>query len=320
MNSNFQRLKIFYNQSLNFKPPKGQNSFSESPQKPAKFIEYLEKKDLLKHFTIEESFSPFEKTDFYIAHYKKWVDDFFSGSGKLQRKNLLGIPWSQEYANSVRYTNSCLYHAIRQSIITPEEICLAPVSGFHHATPHTGALFCAFSGQVIASYKIYKEFGLSGCYIDLDGHYGNSIDNSYNFVPELEKAIPREIGNINIESKHSEYIKELKEKLFLLQDCILQKKIHYVVFCHGADSHEDDDLGTQLNTKEWFHCSELVYSMVKELQTNHGIHVPLSLALFGGYRKDDFDSVLALHAGDLVICIQTLREVIKKYHNKTLYM
>jgi hypothetical protein len=46
--------------------------------------------------------------------------------------------------------------------------------------------------------------------------------------------------------------------------------------------------------------------MVKELQINHGIHVPLSLALFGGYRKDDFDSVLALHAGDLVICLKEL--------------
>jgi acetoin utilization deacetylase AcuC-like enzyme len=297
-------IKIFYHTKLNYTPVEKNSNFSESPEKPAKFIEYLKKKDLLKHFAIEESFPPFEKQDFYIAHQKKWVDDFFSGSGKLQRKNILGIPWSAEYANSVKYTNSCLYHAIRQSIVNPDEICLAPVSGFHHANPRTGALFCAFSGQVIASYKIYKEFGLSGCYIDLDGHYGNSIDNSYGFVPELEKAIPKDIGNINIGSRHGEYIKELKEKLTLLRANILQKKIHYVVFCHGADSHEDDDLGTQLTTEEWFHCSELVYGMVKELQTGHGIRLPLSLCLFGGYRKDDFDSVLALHAGDLVICLR----------------
>ena len=34
--------------------------------------------------------------------------------------------------------------------------------------------------------------------------------------------------------------------------------------------------------------------------------LPLSLALFGGYRSDHYESVLNLHVGDLVICLSTL--------------
>ncbi len=245
-----RNVKIFYHPKLNYTHDPAQKSFSESPQKPLKFIEYLKQHSLYKYVNFTDRFLPFDKTDFYIAHQQKWVDNFFAGAGKLQRKNLLGISWNPGYAESTTYTNACLFHAIKQSIEKPEEICFAPVSGFHHANPKTGALFCAFSGQVIASYKIYQDFGLSGCYIDLDGHYGNSIDNSYHFVPDLDKAIPPGIGNINIESKHGQYIDELRVKLDDLKKLILQKKIHYVVFCHGADSHEWDDLGTQLSTEE----------------------------------------------------------------------
>ena len=205
---------------------------------------------LIQYFEIKD-FEPFERDDFYIAHMGKWVDDFFDGTGKVMRRNLLGLKWSREFAETIRYTNASLYHAIRYAIQHPENITFSPTSGFHHATPKTGALFCSFSGQVIASMKIYREFGFSGCYIDLDGHYGNSIDSSYDFVNDLDKAIPKKIGNINIFKRHGEYIDELMDKLAELRMNILDNTIQYLVFCHGADSHEWDDLGSQLTTAEW---------------------------------------------------------------------
>ncbi|MBU2713175.1 hypothetical protein [Zooshikella harenae] len=277
-----------------------------SPLKPKLLLEYIQKTGLEGHFEINQSFSPFQNDDFLIAHTPEYVNGFFDGvKPHANCSGVLGINWSEKFASSVRYTNSSLYAAIRHSIVYPENICFSPTSGFHHAIPDSGALFCAFSGQVIASVKIYREFGLSGAYIDLDGHIGNSIEDSRDFVLELNEAVPKGL-NINLTSKHEEYIENLKILLSLLKQEIVSGKIHYVVFCHGADSHEDDDIGNQLTTDEWTLCSEIFYQWVKDIEEVTGKQLPVSLSLFGGYRADDFNSVLSLHTSDLVTCLNTL--------------
>jgi acetoin utilization deacetylase AcuC-like enzyme len=298
------RIKTFYTERMSLEP--GNENSSHSPEKPKRLINYLNKNNLLKYFDIEDTFKPFELEDFYIAHHKDYVNSFFSDQPEKRYKRLLGLSWNKKFADTTRYTNASLYSAIYSSIKNPQNVCFSPTSGFHHAIPKKGTFYCSFSGQVIASMKIYKEFGLSGCYIDLDGHYGNSIDNSYDYVDDLEKAIPPQIGNINIESKHQQYLDELEEKLQILEDYIRDQKIHYLVFCHGADSHEWDDLGSQLTTDEWIKCSEIFYNFILRLQKEFKKHIPLSLCLFGGYRKDDYDSVLSLHTADLVKCLNIL--------------
>lgn len=71
-------------------------------------------------------------------------------------------------------------------------------------------------------------------YLDLDAHYGNSIEDSRYFVTDLDKAIPIG-GNINPDGKHKNYIDDLKHRLKILEKKILNDEIHYVVFAHGAD-------------------------------------------------------------------------------------
>lgn len=115
---------------------------------------------------------------------------------------------------------------------------------------------------------------MSGVYLDLDGHFGNSIEDSRSFHADVNKAIP--VGcNFNPTGKDESYIKDLQRCLLKIGKLYKEKKIHYLVFCHGADSHEWDDLGGGCNTETWFKCSELVYSFA--LQTG----IPLSLSLFG---------------------------------------
>ncbi|MBN1950920.1 MAG: hypothetical protein JW801_06925 [Bacteroidales bacterium] len=298
------QIKTFYTQKMSL-TQENDNS-SQSPEKPKRLIEFLSREGLLEYFNIEDDFTPYEVEDFYIAHTKEYVDSFFSDDLGKRYKRLLGLTWNKEFADTTRFTNASLYHAILTSIKNPDQVCFSPTSGFHHAIPGKGAFYCSFAGQVIASMKIYREFGLSGSYIDLDGHYGNSIDNGYDFVKDLDKAIPPEIGNINIESKHQMYLDELKERLEQLEKYIVEDKIHYVVFCHGADSHQWDDMGYQLTTDEWIKCSELVYSFIDKLQQKLNRQIPLALSLFGGYRRDDYDSVLALHTADLVMCLNIL--------------
>ncbi|MGF1587112.1 MAG: hypothetical protein ACFCUM_17460 [Bacteroidales bacterium] len=283
--------------------PENLDGFVKSPAKPRLLIEYIERKGLSEHFLLDADFLPFSNDDFYVAHTREMVDNFFD-HGKTSR--ILNLKWSPEYARSVRYTNSSLYHSIRHAVEHPEEVCFSPTSGFHHAHPKRSALACAFSGQVIASVKIYREYGLCGSYIDLDGHHGNSIDNARDFVKDLDLTISPVCGNINIYSDHRNYIEELKGNLQILRKEIVENRIHYVVFCHGADSHEWDELSTQLTTEEWIECSLLVYSFIHDLQNELHRQIPLILSLFGGYRQDDYDSVLSLHTADLISCLNIL--------------
>jgi acetoin utilization deacetylase AcuC-like enzyme len=302
MNLKKPELHTFYHPLMSVSPI-NLTGYSQSPAKPRLLIEYLKMKGLLGFFSLDNNFPPLEKQDFYIAHTKEMVDNFFD-KGKTNK--ILHIKWTPDYADSVRYENASLYYSIRYAVQHPEEVCFSPSTGFHHANPTRSALFCAFSGQVIASMLVYKEFGFCGSYIDLDGHYGNSIDNSRDFVTDLDKAISPVCGNINIMARHQQYLEELKANLSILRNEILKNRVHYVVFCHGADSHEWDELASQLNTEEWIECSTLVYEFIKYMENETGKQIPLILTLFGGYRKDDYNSVLSLHTTDLVTCLNTL--------------
>ncbi len=296
------RLRTFYNPLMSM-DPEDPGSYTFNPAKPRLIMEYLERKGLLKNFLIDGDFPPLPREDFYIAHTQEMVDNFFD-KGKTSR--ILGVKWTPEYARAATYESASLYYAIRYAVQHPEEVCFSPSGAFHHANPTRGALFCAFSGQVIASVKVYHEFGLCGAYIDLDGHYGNSIDNSRDFVADIDKAISPVCGNINIMAYHQKYIEELKTNLEILREELISDRINYVVFGHGADSHEWDELASQLSTEEWIECSRLVYTMIRETEIITGKQIPLILILFGGYRKDDFNSVLSLHTADLVTCLNIL--------------
>lgn len=305
--NNYKRNKIivFYNEQL-YPHSLGQTTETPSPLKPKLLIDFIRKENLDSFFLIDNSFLPFDNNEFYLAHTNEYVEGFFRGIPPHSNGNgLLGIEWNESFANSVRYTNSSLYNAILGSIKNPLQVYLSPTSGFHHAVPNQGALFCAFSGQVISAIKIYREFNMSGAFIDLDGHFGNSIEDSREFVSDLDLAIPKGC-NINIKTKHSEYLEDLKIRLLILQELILADKIHYVVFCHGADSHEEDDIGWQLNTSEWIKCAEIFCEWVLKTENLTGRSLPVSLSLFGGYRVDDFDSVLSLHTASLIKILSML--------------
>ncbi|SRR6266403_521159 len=284
-------------------------NISKSPLKPKKIIEYIHKNGLLEYFDIKE-FEPFEKEVFYTAHFEKYVDNFFNGIEPQASSN--GLKWNAQFADSVRYTNASLYNAILNSIKNPDEVSFSNTAGFHHATPDEGMGFCTFSGQVIASLKIYRELGLSGAYLDLDGHFGNSLEDSRYFAPDLNEAVPTEC-NINPQYHSKYYIIDLQERLEKLRERIIQGKTHYLVFCHGADSHFWDDYGTQLNTEQWIECSKIVYNFVKSIEEELKKPFPLALSLFGGYRKDDYNSVLSLHLADLVECLNILCDNDIKY-------
>ena len=162
-------------------------STSRSPQKPSLLIKRMKQNGYIKMLDIVEKFEPVSRKDFLLAHTKEYVDNVFNKKGNYG-SNML--PWSENLIKSLPYTTGSLYQAKKYAIQNPENVCFAPVSGMHHACPERGLGFCTFSGQVISAIKIYQEFGKSCAYFDLDGHFGNSIEDTRNFNPLLDEAIP----------------------------------------------------------------------------------------------------------------------------------
>ena len=281
-------------------------STSKSPLKPKLVMSDL-MKVANKHVRIQPMFKPMTKADFTIAHTPEWVNEVFHFN-KPGEKLASAIPWSEELVTSLGYTTSSLYHAIKHSINNPEDLAFSPTSGFHHARPNAGSGFCTFAGQVVASTKIYRETGMVGCYLDLDGHFGNSIEDCREYTPDLNDAIPKGF-NFNPRGTDGEYTDMLHNFLYnRLTPALIKGEIDYVVWCHGADSHVFDDLGGQVDTKHWKKCSSIFWKWVKMMDGMMPNGLPVSFALFGGYRKDDYQSVINLHISDIVTGINTLIE------------
>jgi acetoin utilization deacetylase AcuC-like enzyme len=276
---------------------------SQSPEKPRLLLEHLARHGLLDSFVIRGDFEPLDRDDFLLAHTPLYVDAFFAGEPPLC--NASRLPWSPELARSVRWTNASLAHALRAACLAPAQIALSPTSGFHHARPDAGSGYCSFGGQVIASVRVYRELGAAGAWLDLDGHFGNSIEDSRAFVPELSRAVPPGC-NVNPDGRHGAYLKQLSRGLASLEGRLSAGELTYIAFAHGADSHEWDENGYQLSTDEWIAAAEMVYRWIARCSAAQARPIPLLLALFGGYRADHYDSVLALHTADLAMCLNVL--------------
>ena len=307
-----KKIKIYYTSKQVCKKDIEKKSFSKSPLKPLLLMRYLKDNGFGQILDVESDFKPFTKDDFYLAHTEEYVNDFYNGEGLCESNS---IPWSKKLVKSVGYTNSSLYNAIKYACENPDTMTFSPTSGFHHAMPESGCGFCTFSGQVITSLKLYEEKGLVGAYLDLDGHFGNSIPDSVMMFPEVNKAIAM---NINPKYSHKSYIQNFKLSLKKLEEAIKNGEVDYVVWCHGADSHEWDDLGYQCSTREWLLCSELFYGMIAALEQELGKFIPVTATLFGGYRSDDYESVLSLHTSDLKIAASVLLGVDIEYKTSVL--
>jgi acetoin utilization deacetylase AcuC-like enzyme len=301
-----KNVKVFYTPKQVLQDV--EKSYSKSPQKPMLMMKKLKDMGLDDRFDVEGGFTRFEVEDFLVAHTPEYVNAVLTGNDeKLRSSN--SIPWTAELAETVRYTNSSLYNAIKYSIEHPETPCFSPTSGFHHAHHDRGSGFCTFAGQVIASVKLFREKGVRGAYFDLDGHFGNSIEDCRGFVKDLNSAVPKGF-NINPQGSNGDYLNYLIDACAKVENAVMNKEIDYVVWCHGADSHEHDDLGGQVDTEHWVKCAEVFYTWVKSVDEKLAAvgrkPLPLTMSLFGGYRKDSYDSVISLHTKDMVLCLNIL--------------
>ena len=291
-----KKIAVYYRDDM--APADAPTNYSKSPTKPRRFLEYLRQTPIWQSVDLRRDFEPMTRDQLLLAHEARYVDAFLAGEPRwLAESN--GLAWSPQFRDSVLLTNACLLAAISAAVDHPQIVAMAPVSGFHHARPGGGSGFCTFSGQVIAAVHLYRQRGLRGAWVDLDGHFGNSIEDSRDFAPDLNVAIAPGL-NINPSGQHRAYLEDLQRQLVFLTERAVAGEVDYVCVAHGADSHEWDQLGHQCTTAEWLEASDLVYATLARLNQWGWSpkKVAVTLTLFGGYRDDHPESVLALHAMD----------------------
>lgn len=345
-----KKIKTFYSDKQVCFDNFGEISYSKSSQKPYLLMKRFDETGYANLLDIDGSFEPIKKEDFYIAHTEEYVENVYTGTGNCGSN---ALPWTQNLVDSLPYTTSSLYAASKWAIENPEQIAFAPVSGMHHAQPERGSWFCTFSGQVISAIKIYQETNKVCAYLDLDGHFGNSIEDTREFNPLLNKAIP--IGcNINPQGENAIYVSDFIKRLNILGNLILEGKVDYVVFAHGANSQSDDDfvfeptksvidfftlkksmpqlnglnryypnehLGGQCGTEFWLMCAEHFAKWVNHISHLLGRRLPVVLVLFGGERAINYNSVLDLHIKSILTCSniiynQEIKDNLKIEHRK----
>ena len=98
--------------------PEDPGRYTFNPAKPRLMMEYLEEKGLLDNFLIDRDFPPLPRDDFYIAHTKEMVNNFFD-KGKTSR--IRRVRWTPEYARAATYESANLYYAIRYPLSFSED-------------------------------------------------------------------------------------------------------------------------------------------------------------------------------------------------------
>ena len=304
-------LTCFYRDDLQVRQVQLQAGGSMSPSKPPLVMSRL--KEVATALGALEAikilnFDPFPQEKFLIAHDSRYVSAFFKGEKPFCETN--EIPWTPQLAEAVRYTNASLAAAQDHAIKNPDIITVSPTSGFHHARPSGGLEYCTFSGQVISAVDLYRKYGVAGAWLDLDGHFGNSIEDSREFVTDLNHAIP--LGcNVNPIGHGKDYLRNLTEQLANLKQRFLSGELTWIAFAQGTDTHHSDDFiddlalvaEGRLSTQEWLQAAEITYQWIAELDRDLGKPVPLTIALFGGYRSDDYQTVVDLHVANLITAL-----------------
>ena len=297
------KIKVFYTPKMVVKQKIG---ISNCIRKSQIFMQFLEKEGLLeRHFTVEGDFAPLSKEDLLLCHRSDYINEFYSG--ELKNIGTSTLKWSKDYANTLLYCESSIYHAIKHAIEDPSQICHSPVNNFNKAMPWCGIGASAFALHTVASLKIFQEYGLSGCYLDLDFSYGAAIESARDYYPLINQSIPKGFNHNPDVEYPGDYGNILKKYLeTTLEPAIMENKIHYIVWAHSASTHVSDDFGELLTTEQWLDCSTLFYSWVKKVSERRGKPVPIVTLMSGGNRSDDINSVLGLHSKDLTLGIDIL--------------
>ena len=236
------------------------------------------------------------------AHDGKYVDDVVGGHLDERAMRRIGFPWSPAMVERSRRSAGATIAACRSALASGCGINLA--GGTHHAHAGFGEGFCVFNDAAVAARAMQAE-GLARRVLvfDLDVHQGDGTaaifahdESVFTFSMHGARNFPfvKEASDLDIEladgTGDDEYLWHLERGL---DETLARSRPQLVFYLAGADPYEGDRLGRlRLTQRGLARRDEHV------LATLYARHIPVVLAMAGGYAHDIEESV-AIHANTL---------------------
>lgn len=229
-----------------------------------------------------------------LAHDPDYIERVIEGGLSAAEQRQIGLPWSAELAERVRYSVGATIGASRAALRDGIGVSLG--GGTHHARRAEGQGYCLFNDTAVAA-RVLQSENLVGqtAVVDCDVHQGNGTadiawgdDSIFTFSIHGEKNFPfRKIaGDLDIGlpdgTGDDAYLTALQAGL--KQTLATEPDIVY--FLAGADVHKNDRLGRLALTKEGIAARDrLVLQMCRDRD------MPVVVTMAGGYGRDIHETV-----------------------------
>ncbi len=223
------------------------------------------------------------------VHCPGYVRRVACGALSPAEQKAIGFPWSERMVERSRRSCGATLAAAREALTRGWGANLA--GGTHHAFRDRGEGFCVFNDAAIASRALQAEAGLTRiAVIDCDVHQGNGTAAIFAESSDLDVELADGTGD-------DEYLWHLERAL---DETLERSRPQLAFYLAGADPYEGDRLGRLKLTKAGLaRRDEMV------LGTLASRHIPVAIAMAGGYARDIEDSV-DIHANT----IRTARRIL----------
>jgi acetoin utilization deacetylase AcuC-like enzyme len=239
-----------------------------------------------------------------LAHHPAYIERVAQGKLLPAEQRTIGFPWTPQMVERSRRSAGATIAACRAALEGGVSANLA--GGTHHAYADHGEGFCVFNDAAIAARLMQAERRVKRvAIVDLDVHQGNGTAsilaqdesvftlsmhaaNNYPFRKEcsdLDVALPDGAGD-------AAYLDALCSAL---AELFRRFSPELIIFLAGADPHEGDRLGRLKLTMDGLAARDrMVLDQARER------HIPVALAMAGGYGKNIQDTV-AVHVQTIAI-------------------
>lgn len=218
----------------------------------------------------------------------------------------IGLPWSPELVQRVKYTAGATIAAARTAL--REGVGVSLGGGTHHAASGHGEGFCLYNDVAVAARTMQAEGRIRrAVVIDCDVHQGNGTaeissgdPTIYTFSIHGEKNFPfRKIpGDLDVGlpdgMADEAYLAALRPNL---ERALAEAGADMAFYLAGADPHVNDRLGRLALTKAGLAARDrLVMTAVREAG------LPVAVVMAGGYGRD-IDETVDLYLQTVTIVV-----------------
>ena len=258
---------------------------------------------------------PASDEDILRVHSQDYLYKLKTGTLSPREEMEMEVPYSRDLAEAFWLAAGGSILAARQCLT--DKVCISIGGGFHHAFPDHGEGFCAIHDVAVAIRRLQKDgLILRAMVVDCDVHHGNgtaaifaadasvftlSIHQLNNYPSEKP---PSDIDiDLADETGDDEYLERLRAALV---PALVEFRPGLLLYVSGADPYYQDQLGGLSLTLEGLKARDrLVFSCA----LMH--HVPVAVALAGGYAVD-LDDTVTIHANTARAAKEVLDRVVWK--------